>query len=99
MFDRVFQGPEKRVHRPSCLVLVKQNGKAHGRLGLVVGKKNISRAVQRNTFKRICREVFRKSQLCSVDVLVLAKRHVNGIDRKQLASDLQLVLAQIENQA
>jgi hypothetical protein len=34
-----------------------------------------------------------------VDVLVLAKRHVNGIDRKQLASDLQLVLAQIEKQA
>jgi ribonuclease P protein component len=99
MFDRVFQGPEKRVHRASCLVLVRQNSKAHGRLGLVVGKKNISRAVQRNTFKRICREVFRKSQLCSVDVLILAKRHADRIDRSQLTRDLLVAFSQIEERA
>lgn len=98
MFDRVFQGPDYRVHRSSCLVLAKLSGLDNRRLGLVVGKKNISSAVQRNTFKRICRETFRRSELHAVDVLVLAKRQVGAIDRHRLAADLSAAFAQIEIQ-
>ena len=49
------------------------------RLGLVVSKKNISKAVERNRVKRLIRESFRKnkSQTPNLDVVVLIRK---GID-------------------
>jgi ribonuclease P protein component len=45
------------------------------RLGLVVAKKHLKRAVDRNRFKRLVRESFRshQEQLAGLDVVVLAR--------------------------
>ncbi|MCL1886933.1 MAG: ribonuclease P protein component [Betaproteobacteria bacterium] len=42
----------------------------HARLGLVVAKRFAPRAVTRNTIKRVCREVFRKTELSAMDCIV-----------------------------
>lgn len=45
------------------------------RLGLVVGKKHLKKAVDRNRFKRLVRESFRhhQEQLKGLDIIVLAR--------------------------
>ena len=52
-----------------------QNGLAYPRLGLVVPKKILSRAVDRNRIRRILREAFRLSQtsLAGLDVIIRVK--------------------------
>ena len=51
------------------------NNLGYPRLGVVVPKKNISRAVQRNYCKRIARELFRlrREQLGSLDIVLLVR--------------------------
>jgi ribonuclease P protein component len=51
------------------------NGTEHARLGLVVPKRIVARAVDRNRIKRICREAFRldQRQLAGEDVVVRIK--------------------------
>jgi ribonuclease P protein component len=46
-----------------------------GRLGIVVGKKQLKRAVDRNAVKRIARELFRTGALINVPVDVVVRLH------------------------
>ena len=73
-FDLVFKKPSEKVHSTSFLVLAKISNDSPGTLGLVVGKKNIPKAVARNRFKRIVRESFRHHKTKNIDFVVLAKR-------------------------
>ena len=73
-FDSVFKTPSQKVHSTSFLVLARRLDDSLGKLGLVVGKKNIPKAVARNRFKRIVRESFRHLKKSNIDYVVLAKR-------------------------
>lgn len=58
-------------------MLVKNNNDNKSRLGLVIAKKNLPLATQRNKLKRIVRESFRKNRFSkSVDVVFLAQREI-----------------------
>ena len=61
------------------LFLAINNNKNVARLGLVVPKKNVSKAVERNRIKRLIRESFRlrKSRLKGKDVVVFVKKQFN----------------------
>jgi ribonuclease P protein component len=54
------------------------------RVGIVVGRKNLSRAVDRNALKRIVREAFRsqRAQLPSRDLLFRLRQRLTGIPRE-----------------
>ncbi|MGA1372850.1 MAG: ribonuclease P protein component [Pseudomonadales bacterium] len=71
-FDRAFKAAEKRLRSGPLRVLVIRNDADCPRLGLVVGKRHLKRAVDRNRIKRVVREAFRKhrSSLPSIDVVV-----------------------------
>lgn len=58
------------------LVLASRTRLGNPRLGLVIGKKNIRKAVCRNRVKRVVRETFRHSQnnLDSLDIIFLARK-------------------------
>jgi ribonuclease P protein component len=66
------------------LVLAKHLSGTPGTLGLVVGKKNIPKAVARNRFKRIVRESFRHLKTRNIDYVVLAKRPPKTETKKTL---------------
>lgn len=73
-FSSVFRF--KRVHRQLHLdILFRDNGLDFSRLGLIVPKRVLVRAVDRNRAKRVLREAFRLGQheLGSLDVVIRVK--------------------------
>lgn len=70
------------------------------RLGLVIGKKNIRLAVQRNRIKRHIRESFRLHQhkLPSVDVIVLARSQLDQLSDDRLNALLQKQWSRLSEQ-
>lgn len=73
-FSSVFRF--KRVHRGANLdIFFSQNGLPYPRLGLIVPKKILARAVDRNRTRRVLREAFRLGQpgLGGLDVVIRVK--------------------------
>ena len=58
-YSQVFEGAEARASHRHLLLLGRTNAGPGHRLGLVIAKKNVRLAVQRNRVKRIASEVFR----------------------------------------
>ncbi|WP_317932853.1 ribonuclease P protein component [Halioxenophilus sp. WMMB6] len=81
-FQSVFAEPSSRASHPNLLVLARQNQLSHPRLGIVVAKKNVRFANQRNRIKRLIRESFRHQQdyLGGIDVIVLARKNLDQFD-------------------
>jgi ribonuclease P protein component len=73
-------------------------GNTEARLGLVVGKKLLKRAVDRNTVKRIVREQFRhcRAGLPAVDLVVRLAAKPAPLDRKLLADDFLALLEKLQ---
>lgn len=90
-YSRVFDGAEARASHQHLLLLARTNLEPGHRLGLVIAKKNVRHAVQRNRIKRIAREVFRQMPASnpSLDVVLLARRGLDQLDNAELSTILQ----------
>jgi len=90
-YSRVFDGSEARASHKHVLLLARQNNGPRHRLGLVVAKKNVRLAAQRNRVKRLAREMFRQesAQTPHIDVVLLARRGIDRLDNAQLSSILR----------
>jgi len=89
-YSRVFDKPDAKAFHKNLLLLAKTNGSPGHRLGLVIAKKNVRLAVQRNRIKRVAREFIRKGpDGISLDVIVLARRGLDQLDNAELASLFQ----------
>jgi ribonuclease P protein component len=87
-FAVVFDNAPIRASHPNFLILARPNDLGVARIGLVVPKKHVRKANQRNQIKRIARETFRKEQhkLPAIDAIVLARRGAEIVPRQQLTS-------------
>ncbi len=86
----MFEQADLKVHGKGMMALARWNTVGHPRLGLVVSKKNVKLAVDRNRFKRLVRESvrLRQDQLPAVDIVVLARRGVQDMDNDVLHRQL-----------
>lgn len=74
-------------------MLASPNRLQTARLGLVISKKNVKRAVQRNRIKRQIRERFRQFpqregpelDLSGLDIIVLARKGADGLSSQRIA--------------
>lgn len=90
-YSRVFNSTEAKAFHNNLLLLARRNGGTDHRLGLVIAKKNIRLAVQRNRIKRISREFVRKDPKgVSMDIIVLARRGLDQLDNAEMASLFEL---------
>tara|TARA_R110001592_G_scaffold4275_17_gene24069 strand:- start:549 stop:947 length:399 start_codon:yes stop_codon:yes gene_type:complete len=85
-FKIVFDGATRKTSGACVLLLARPNELGHPRLGLVIAKKSVRRAVDRNRVKRIARESFRlnKSELGTLDIVVLARKGLGELDNAAL---------------
>lgn len=86
-YRAVFNGTQVRAAHPNLLILACGNDLEHPRLGLVIAKKHVRLASQRNRIKRVARETFRlrQHQLPAVDAVVLARPGLAELDNQALA--------------
>lgn len=89
-FTPVFSQPDFRVSSRFLLILARITDQDRARLGIVVGKKNVARSVQRNRIKRIIRESFRcrKGDFGTIDLVVLARKGLDGFDNCDIQAQL-----------
>ncbi len=85
-FKSVFDDAPFRASHQHLLLLSRSNQTDSARLGLVIAKKNIRHAVDRNRVKRLIRESFRQHQhqLAGLDVIVLARRGLDELDNPSI---------------
>jgi len=72
-------------------MLARDLKKDNTRLGIIVAKKHVKHAVQRNRIKRLLRESFRckRHSLSNLDLVVLAKKGVGQVDNATCTKELQ----------
>ncbi|HDS1733649.1 MULTISPECIES: ribonuclease P protein component [Pseudomonas] len=85
-FKAVFDSPTGKVPGKSLLILARENGLDHPRLGLVIGKKSVKLAVQRNRLKRLMRDSFRLNQqmIAGLDIVIVARKGLGEIENPEL---------------
>lgn len=100
-FQRVFQHAQFKVSNKTVLILAVANELNKARLGLVLGKKNIRLAVQRNRIKRVVRESFRLRQhtLPALDIVVLARRGLDGKNNSMINAELNALWENLSQRA
>ena len=91
-YRKVFNDAEFKVSCRYILMLAIRH-KSLPRIGIVVSKKNISKAIQRNRVKRLVRESFRrtKSQIPNLDVVVLIRRGIEGLPNVIISSKMDFL--------
>lgn len=89
-FQTVFDDAPLRTSHQHFLFLARMNQLDRPRLGLVIAKKHIRHAVDRNRMKRLIRETFRakQQQLAGIDVIVLARKGMNDATNTLLIEQL-----------
>jgi ribonuclease P protein component len=90
-FDRVF-AENQRARTDSLIVMARPNQVGHARLGMVVSKRLLPRAVDRNRVKRCIRECFRLklAELPACDFVVrLTEKPKPGEEARDLGRTLK----------
>lgn len=84
-FNYVFSNP-LRAGTPFLTVLARDKNLNLPRLGLIVPKKALKRAVWRNNVKRIIRENFRKNQnsIDNLDYVIIAKSEIKNLPNSEI---------------
>lgn len=84
-FRRVFKHAN-RLNGPIIRVLYcQQDNIQNARLGVIIRKKDIAHAVDRNRIRRIARNVFRQQALSGLDIVIFAKPSAKLANNKELA--------------
>ena len=96
-FEAVFASPMRTLVRPQFIVRVRAKPCGPPRLGIVVGKKALRRAVDRNRAKRLVRETFRamRGDSLSVDIVVQVRQAFEQTRRGEVRRELTAAFRRI----
>ena len=100
-FSVVFDNPPYKASHSQILLLAKISTSAKPRLGLVIAKKHVKHAVNRNRLKRVIRESFRLKQhnLPPIDAIVLARRGADKLSNAELFVILEKLWTRVAKKA
>ncbi len=94
-FKKVYKAQQK-IFSKIFTVRCCYNNANYPRMGIIVPKRNVKTAVNRNWFKRMAREVFRlkQNQFTSIDFVIVVNRDVEVSCRKEMALLLEKQMEQ-----
>ncbi|WP_269915448.1 ribonuclease P protein component [Acinetobacter sp. HY1485] len=97
----VFDGALFKVHQPHFLLLATVTKQPASRLGIIVAKKKVRRAHERNRIKRIARESFRLNQheIDLLDIVVMPKVGIEVVSNEQLHEQLRFAWKKLQRLA
>lgn len=97
-YQAVFSHSRFKVSCRYILVLAANNGGAHSRLGIIVAKKHIGKAVARNRIKRLLREWFRCQNAFPIglDLVVMVRKDADTLSNSQFRQRLAELWADLE---
>lgn len=100
-YRAVFDSAPVRAAQPQFLILARPNELEHPRLGLVIAKKHVRNATDRNRIKRIARETFRLRQheLFPLDCIVLARGGAGELDNAALTKVFSKLWRKLDQRA
>ncbi|AQQ69275.1 ribonuclease P protein component [Microbulbifer agarilyticus] len=100
-YRAVFDSAPVRAAQPQFLILARPNELPHPRLGLVIAKKHVRNATDRNRIKRIARETFRlrQNELFPLDAVVLARAGAGELDNAALAKIFNKLWRKLDQRA
>lgn len=89
-FKPVFDKAPLRASHQNFLILARFNNQPQGRLGLVMAKKHLRHAVDRNRIKRLIRENYRQQQqaFAGVDMVVLSRTGLDKLSNSEFTQQL-----------
>jgi len=96
-FKSLFDQPQWRASSQHFLLLVAENGLGPARLGIVIGKRRVKRAVDRNLLRRLMRESFRhrNAELAGLDIVILVRANLNNPDKVTINAELAKVWSKL----
>jgi len=99
-FTLVFTHNNYKAANAVLLLLAKENNTNLARLGLVIAKKNVKLAVQRNRIKRQLREYFRlqQEQIKGLDLVFVGRKGLDNLNNQQLRLQIASLLDKIKRQ-
>ena len=96
-FDEVFNNPDNRLNSEHFRALISSNG-FEFRLGMILPKKHIRLAVQRNYLKRTIRnlsnDIFAESK---ISLIVVSKRKILYFEKDILRTEIKTLLKNLLN--
>ena len=100
-YSEVFSSVDIKVSTQYFLCLARKQASPQARLGIIVAKKNIRFAVNRNKIKRLLRESFRLNthKLPALDIVVLAKKGADCTDNTRLQNELDYLWRKLKQKA
>lgn len=100
-FQAVFRQARYKVSCQHILILAIPNSLSRPRLGLVIGKRHVRQATQRNRIKRLMRESFRHNQhlLTGLDMVILARSGLGELDNAAIHQRMERLLQDLRRRA
>ena len=98
-YQPVFKNARYKVSSQYILILAVANNLARPRIGLVIAKKNVAKAVQRNRVKRIFRESFRHNQrlLPALDIVILTRSGLDSLSNELVHTNIERLWLELTN--
>ena len=97
-YQRVFDDPAYKVSGKAFLMLASPGQGSNSRVGIIVAKKNIRRAVRRNRIKRLVREQFRLNHFDQpVDLVVLVRSAADQLDNPGVWRELDTMWSALKD--
>lgn len=87
----------KKLENTNFLLLYRGNTITNPRLGIIIAKKKVPKAHDRNRLRRIIREAFRNTcNLMNVDIIFLARDGLKNVDNATLSNNLKTELNKLK---
>ena len=95
-FDNVFKNSDTSLSSGPFLVILKKNQISSTRTGIIIQKKFVKLAVNRNYIKRKFREIIMRSELNSFDVVLMVKNKIDEFDKLKIKKNFIDLESKIE---